>query len=207
MQWTSYLPSSPESLSRLEWWLWLLAGCFTVIVVLLGFAARGVAQYKARILQMQLTSALEERDSKTKQLQTLAEEAKQKAIEIEAKQAPRRLSENQKEIMVQRLREIKGARIRITTILGNTESVVYGQDFALALQAAGWHVEGGGINQSVFTGKIPVGLNLIIKDPNNPPPGSLALDDLLMQLGIKYNDFRDPSIPPDVIVMIVGSRE
>jgi hypothetical protein len=166
-----------------------------------------VAQYKARVLQIQLTSALEERDTKTKQLHILAEEAKQKALEIEAKQAPRRLSENQKETMVKRLGGIKGAKIRITTILGDTESVVYGQDFAATLQTAGWHVEGGGINQSVFTGKIPVGLNTIIKDPKNPPIGSLALDELLEQFGIQFNDFRDPSISPDVIVMIVGSRQ
>jgi hypothetical protein len=83
MAWTAYLPDSPGSLSRLEWWLWLFAGSLTIIGVLLGFAARSVNQHKARILEQRLTRALEERDAKTTQLADLTAQATKKASVLE----------------------------------------------------------------------------------------------------------------------------
>src|SRR5438477_11124321 len=80
MAWTAYLPNTPDSLSRLEWWLWVCAGSVTIIGaiigVLLGFAARGVNQHKARILE-------QEREAKTARLEALTDQATKKASTLE----------------------------------------------------------------------------------------------------------------------------
>jgi hypothetical protein len=139
--------------------------------VLLGFAARSVSQHKAYILQNEL-------DTKTKQLKAIADEAKQKAIETEAKVKPRRLSEAQKQIIMHNLKEFKGAKIVVREFLSDKDTVDYGQDFVSSLKAAGWDVREGPI---LVFGNSPVGIELIINDQNNPPPGAYALLGLLKQ--------------------------
>jgi hypothetical protein len=71
MIWTSYLPSSPASLTKIEWWLWFFAGFFIILSVFLGFAARSVNQYKAHILQKQINN-LSPRHLKDKEIELLS---------------------------------------------------------------------------------------------------------------------------------------
>jgi hypothetical protein len=190
MKWTSYLPSSPESLSSLEGWLWVIAAIVGIISIFIGLFARGVGQYKALILQTHLASALSQ---------------------IEAKQIPRQLSEKQKTFIVKKLSDYNGSGITVVTYNGDRDNWDYGNDFVSTFKAAGWNVED---TPMLTIGKAPTGIQLIIKDANNRYPPAIALGNVLMELGIKFSspvyDLNDPIFDPENnnnIYFTIGNRE
>lgn len=113
--WTSYLPSSPESLSRLEWGLYIFIGVIAIIGVLLGLFARGVAQHKARIIQMLVTKDIAEAKSQL---------------------APRRITADNKNTFINMLNNLKGQNITIARP-SEMEAANFANDIISAFTAAG----------------------------------------------------------------------
>ena len=192
MPWTSYLPSSPESLTRIEWGLYIFAALLAVFAALLGLAARYVGQHKAQII-------LKEQNAKNIDIKNLAEEAKNKVSEIEAKQKPRRLSEMQKTIIIKHLEKYKYTKIKITTVMSNVESINYAEDFVSIFKKIGWQVE----FDHTYDLKV-IGIEIFVHDINNISPGAIELVKLLKELGIQSKNIIDPDAPPDIITMFIG---
>jgi cytoskeletal protein RodZ len=205
MPWTSYLPDSPESLTRLEWRLWIWAGVFTVITVLLGLTARGVAQYKARILEQRLTKALEERDTKAKELEKLATEAKREVAEIREQQQARTLTNEQKGQFVKFLAQgPKGKLYLLGATIGDAEAQAFAVELSKLFQAAGWPIESFAYNWvSTWT---PTGIALIVRNQEKAPPYIVTVQRTFEAVGFKAQVFLDPGQPEGALAIIVGRK-
>lgn len=192
----------------------IVFGLLTLMASIMAYIASQRINYLQTEEQKTMKRKLEITEQEAQSAKMRAEEAKQKAIETDTKHAPRRLSVHQRETIVKLMGKYKGAQLRIWANLGDNESVVYQKDFVIALEAAGWQVNS--VCCQGFLPDIPLGLHLGIKDQNDPPPGAVALVELLKQLGIQINTFKlgiqssffeRPNMDPNVILMIVGRRQ
>lgn len=203
MWWTSYLPDAPDTLSKLEWRLWIIAAIVTISGVLIGLAARQVGRYRATMLEQHLASALEERDAKAKQLEQMAIEAKQEATAVKERQQPRRLTPDQRTTLLKLLSAGRGTAVKITAMLGDGESKGFAEAIKSVLSEAGWIVDG--VNQGLFTGQ-PIGLHIQVKDGTAPPPNTHLLGNSLIQIGILTTGAIKADLPPNAIEVIVGHK-
>ncbi len=205
MPWTSYLPEPPESLTRLEWRLWILAGIFTVMAVLLGLAARGVAQYKARILEQQLAKALEERDVKAREVEKLATEAKREVTTIREQQKPRTLTPEQRGKFIELLaRGPKGKVYLLAAVAGDGKAQTFAVELSKLFQVAGWPIESFAYNW--VSTWVPIGIAVVIHSRERAPSYALTIQRAFEAIGFQAPGQIDPSQPDGTLAIIVGRK-
>lgn len=103
--------------------------------------------------------------------------------EIEARQASRRLTQNQARQLVMLLAgKSDGNYVEISAIANNDEAMQFAQDIGGTLLAAGWKAEG--IGWSTVLGVNPVGVQIWIRNPTNPSPGARVLIESFRQIGL-----------------------
>jgi hypothetical protein len=208
MQWTSYLPSAPDTLSRIEWWLWFGVAFSAIVTAIVGFLAWEVGRHRTKVekesLQGELWEALEERDVKAKQLEEMIADAEKRAARLESKQAPRRLTPTQRKQISELLKGVAHAKVVVTAVLGDGEAIRYANDLVEALGQAGWTVDG--VNQAVYAPNNPVGLLIRVKDKNNPPQGTIEIGSAIKKVGLQIAGAEVPSTAPDIIEIVVGNK-
>lgn len=215
MRWTSYLPTSPEPLARLEWWVWVIAAFCGVAAILLGFVARGIGQYRGQIVvqsaQQHLDKALSDRDEKarqleekSKELEQVARQAQQKAAELEARQAARRLLPPQRAELLRllRARPTDAARIQILAVAGDAEAHRYAEELTAVLRETGWNVGDGVLTVANI---VASGVVITISDARRPPSGAVLLLQSLKSVGVTAGGHNDPSFDPHWIRVVVGN--
>ena len=126
----------------------------------------------------------------------------EKVRKLEENYAPRRLTEELKALLVTRLSQSPGHKVRISGLLGDYESLNYAKDFAEVLRASGWKVEG--VNQAV-PGRPYKGVVIQVNSPESPP-GAGLLQHALKEIGIDAAGAHHLSTPPGIIELKVGHR-
>lgn len=129
----------------------------------------------------------------------------EKVRELEENYARRRLTEEQKELLIMRLSQSPGHEVKISGLLGDNESFNYAQAFAEVLRASGWKVEG--VDQVVL-GKPHKGLVIVVNStyPKETPSGAGLLQRALNEVGIDAPGAHHRSTPPGIIELRVGHR-
>ena len=198
MQWTSYLPNSPESLSRLEWWLWAFAGFFTFVVVLLGFAARSVSYQRAALVQQEL-------QRRATESQAAADSAQKESARLREQLQPRKLSDDKAAQFLQLLRGIPGVPINIASPHGDNEAKELADQFAALLRTSG--CSAGRIDYGSGFGA-PQGLFLELPAAETAPPYAAALQKALESIGMHVHRTVNQGLlhPGSSITLIVGHK-
>lgn len=133
-----------------------------------------------------------------------------KPSKVEAQQAERRLSEEQKRTISAAISPHRGQKVQLISLLGDSESYRYAQDFADIFQAAKWEMAGGGVAQAAYTGGIPEGIQVMISathgGANTAPIGAGKLMMALISLGLIREGLSDPSIQGDDVLIRVGRK-
>jgi hypothetical protein len=155
-------------------------------------------KYSAQISDLQSRLSLRDdqiNDYKNKLSGATPDEAKNRldALELQVKAlSPRRLTETQKDKIVQSLRGVSG-NISIAQDMGAPDAKVYTGDLALAFQAAGWAVT---LPAVLGVGNPPrTGVGLRVANPAALRPAELATKTALEAAGIAF-DIQQETIPP-----------
>lgn len=115
---------------------------------------------RERIASLELEA--EKRRADNISLQTSLEREKIARLKLEAHIAPRRLSPTEKKAIVEAIKPFAGQRVRISSILGETEGKEYANDFVNALETAGWNLSGDSAVNYVQRDSDPVGIELYV---------------------------------------------
>jgi hypothetical protein len=144
------------------------------------------------------------------------ENAQRDANAAKQQAAPRNLTEEQKQTLINTLSGFSGQKVDIMYPNGNDEAAQFAQQFEDAFKAAGWKT-GDGFFQSVHSKVPPIGIHISINkteaEAGRIPLSVQTLNALLRHLGLKpdggINVFEQPSrMDPktDVIQFQVGSK-
>jgi hypothetical protein len=175
--------------------MWLIASVLAILGILVGVGAREVGRHKASILQGRLDSALQQRDEKAAALES-------KTRELEARQAHRRLRDDQKTRLIELLTPSTGSRVQIMAVVGDGEGIEYALEFAEVLRKAGWTQSG--VAQWLGMAR---GVLVVVKDAQNPPPAAGRLIHALRAAGIDAAGVPNPEISdPNVIQLLIGQK-
>lgn len=209
------LPESAESLSTIERWLMIAIFVFAVLSALSGFFAYQIRQQRATLekeaivrelagTRQELSTAKDELSRKNKAIEELADEARKKALEIEARQAPRKLRSEEKDSLVQLLRGRGGVPVIVSAVIGDAEAIGFAKDLLSALEAAGWKVTG--VDQLIYTGSVPAGLIVAVGNAKAVPPEAIYLIQSLRKSGLEVAAIEKPNLSPGVIELLVGTK-
>jgi hypothetical protein len=140
-----------------------------------------------------------------------AAEAREKANQVEARQADRRLTDEQKGALRAAVSAYPGQKARISVLAGDNEAFRYAREFGDILHAAGWDV-GGGIVQDFYTGAVPQGIQATVFSQQSVPGntsvpveiGTLIL--ALQKMGLIKGLLSDPGVPNGTLYLRVGPK-
>ena len=143
----------------------------------------------------------------------LSEHETRKQLEsVKAAQQQRRLSVEQKHILISALSPFRGQKVSVARIMGDVEAEPLADDFVEVLVKAGWDFGGKpGTDQSAYD-KDPVGIEVTLNqaevEAGRLPPAAKALIVSLAKLSIINGDnaFVNPGIPADSIEIRVGKK-
>lgn len=166
--------------------------------------------------QRDADAAESRRKAEVEGLQKQLSEADTRLAAVQKQQAPRRLTEAQKQFLIAQLSPYRGEKIEIVALLGDQESMQFAQDFHSVFVAAGWQDLSGGVSQAVITGGavgIEITLNQAEAQAGRLPPVLQPLINALTIAGLmphaadgRPNVFMNPQSPTDHIVFRVGSK-
>ncbi|MDZ4341430.1 MAG: hypothetical protein U1E51_03220 [Candidatus Binatia bacterium] len=148
------------------------------------------------------------------ELQINLEKERSARLELEAKIAPRRLSESDKKALIAALKPFAGQKCLISYSLGSAESDTYSDDFVKVVDAAGWDHNGlNGIFGSVRSAVV-TGVQIAVHPDSDRgggivTPGILALIKSARKLGLTegpHEFYTDPGIPAGVVEIRVGTK-
>jgi hypothetical protein len=125
-----------------------------------------------------------------------------KAFIDEARQASRRLTQNQSQQIVKLLTGKSSVPVEISVPIGNAEALQYAGDIGRALFSAGWK-----ITKPIGTLQVmgsPTGILLRARDIGSPAAKSLL--ESLRSVGLDVKPIEQPDYDSDVIALIVGGK-
>lgn len=172
--------------------------------------AEELEEYKAGATERvaDLTATAEQLRKDTAVANARAAEAELKTAELEAKMAPRSLSEDQKATLVRALKPFAGQKVQVQSSNGNSEARRFSDVFRQVFVDSGWLLAGEGVNV-IFTPE-PVGLELEIStsdmNANTVPKGTDALIQALESIGLRPNPVHSNNTPAGLIELKVGSK-
>lgn len=127
---------------------------------------------------------------------------------IEARQAPRRLSQNERGTLVKLLAgKSDGNLVNLGAQANNSEAMQFAMDIGYALLAAGWNVDG--VGSVTILGLNPIGVLTWI-DGDTPSPPTQALIEAFRTVGYEITVRKRTKKPPEgkekVISLHIGSK-
>lgn len=216
MSWTSYLPSSTEKLADLEWWLWFTAAILGILTIVVGVVAREVGRYHTGIEKVEvqgglaaaraeLEQALRQRDEKARQLEEIANKARQEAAAIRERQKPRTLNAEQKAKLTQMLSGgQRGNVYLLAAVAGDGEALDLAKELNQVLNAAGWHMENFAAN---WISTINVtGVTIMVHSESTAPSHADILQKALEAVGIQSPGQVDVGTPEGKFTVVVGHK-
>jgi len=164
---------------------------------------------KTKPVPIQITEIDPEARKKLTEQDNQIEELKNKLREAErtiASQKPveRHLTNAQRKILVNALKDAGSCKIAIRLDPQNPETQAYSEQFASLFWELGWKtVE----PKFLIHNKAEKGLRVLVHDANHPPAQSSQLIDALRQAGISVIGQEVPPIQEDVIELMIGFPE
>ncbi len=148
-------------------------------------------------------------EAEVAELKKKAEEAERKITAFQKQQADRQLSPAHRNALIQALSPFRGQKITITCIVSDVEGCRFAEAFKAVFVASGWSCEG--VNQSVYTGGHPLGIEATINQAEAQagriPQAADRLIGVLMTLGLSGQEiFVNPAVPVGQIEFRVGRK-
>jgi len=165
-------------------------------------------QAETEALQQQLADAQKSAEFAAKQ----AIDANRRTTTLEAKSAPRTLSEAQRYALADALKPFAGNKVSIIIDIGDIEAKSFASQFVNVFREAGWDCGASdGITQgagSIKDAGIQVRITAANAHAGNFPRGTDVLLNTLVALGLtKPNIYAAPDAPPGQIEVRVGPKE
>lgn len=139
-------------------------------------------------------------------------DAEMKLADLEKTQTRKRLSAEQKKLIVDALRPFAGQKVSIASIRGDDEGLALAQDFVSAFEAAGWdhHGEAGVSTQEWARDPVGIEITLNEKDARSDhiAEGVAALINVVRKLGLVYDNtvYMDNDVPAGQALLKVGKK-
>lgn len=137
------------------------------------------------------------------------EEANQELAELR-RQLPRRLSDEQKQILIDVLSPFRGQKVSINGILGNDEGRDLVEDFKDVFARARWDLGGdSGVSRNIYT-KDPIGIAIHLNkhevEAGRIPQSAVVLGETLIQIGLldQRAFLKDEKTPVGEIELRIG---
>jgi hypothetical protein len=138
--------------------------------------------------------------------------AENRIADLERAQSKKRLSAEQKALMVQALKPFAGQKIAIASIDGDNDGQMLAQDFASVFDAAGWDHDGeAGITTQRWD-RDPVGVEVTLNEADaragRISAGVGALINVVRKLGLVYDNtiYMNDAVPPGQAQLRVGKK-
>jgi hypothetical protein len=154
-------------------------------------------------------SAETRRKTEVERLQKQLTDADKKVVELQAGQADRHLSAEQRQTILAAIAPHPGQIVDLVAVATNGEAYRYAQEFAAIFQAAGWQIVNGGISQAIYTGDV-VGITVTISAANGAahqaPIGAARLIQTMVGLGLITEGFSGPEVQGDNVQVRIGRK-
>jgi hypothetical protein len=199
MSWASYLP--PDRLGAIEWMFVIAAFVFTLLAGACGLAAKKVANYRSDLRNARTEDALAAARRENADLKASAAEDREKIAALEAKDAPRSLSESERAALVKHLSAGKGRSIEFGVPFRDNEARKYSEQIAAAFREAGWTVSG-----SEQIGRDGRGILILFGAGVNPPPYTTSILQAFREAQITVALHPDPRIEGGELMIFVGQK-
>lgn len=213
--------NSIESVSKWEsffWWsgivcLILLAATEIISHYVFGGRKEHLVAMRERAVAEQQRQAIENADARhadeVSKLKKKTEEAERKIGAFQRQQADRQLPAAQRNALIQALSSFRGQRITVVCLMGDAEGCQFAEAFKAVFIASGWDCVG--VNQSVITGRQPVGIETTVNqteaEAGRIPRAADVLVRTLMSLGlVKQEIFGHNEVPAGQIQFRVGRK-
>ena len=130
--WRAYLPDSPDTLARIETWLYVIAAIGGALAILLPFVARDIARHRVSVV---LNRELGDRDAKYRALQ-------EKTDVLEEERRPRTINDEQlgKLQLFLQTHPVQPTAISIQVTSGDGEAARYANQLRNLLRYLQWDV-------------------------------------------------------------------
>jgi len=155
---------------------------------------------KFRLIRMQ-----EKQDESLVISQYSAIEVNKSRVAIENmgyKQISRGISQQDKYLMINILKEFKNSKIKLTTIAGDQEAYQFSTQIKEVLESSGWKVDG--IDQAFYNGPV-TGINIKVKS-NNYPKRVSAIFESFKILKFIAKGMVDSNLSADDVELIIGAK-
>ena len=118
---------------------------------------------------------------------------------------PRRLSAGQQ----QELRDLLSQApdrgpVTVTSVAGDLEGKVFADQIDAVLKAAAWPTEG--VAEGTYPGADPVGLGVVVRDPDAPPGRANTLLNAFGHVEVPIGVAQDPGLDTDAVTILVGVK-
>ncbi|SRR6266705_185200 len=211
--------SSLDSTSSWTFGLHIAAVAFAVLLGLSEFLAfvygkrtetlRAIAEsVSAEQRKKEIDETNAHHDAEVAELKKKAEEAERKIGAFQKQQADRQLSAEQRNTLVQVLSPFRGQKVAVNCIMGDVEGCRFAEVIKAVFIAAGWDCDG--VNQSVYTGGHPVGIEATVSEADVRAGRILKASDALIRtlisLGLSKQGFKNSSVTSGQIEVRVGAK-
>jgi hypothetical protein len=117
--------------------------------------------------------------------------------------APRRLSEDQRRILLRELQKLKGEIVDVSVPMGDTEAFALAEQFKAVFSQAGLDVNG--VNQGIYSGPMPGLLITVPTEELTPKVNSFV--QALRAASLEVSGNLDRSKSGNEIILVVGSKQ
>lgn len=126
------------------------------------------------------------------------------ASEIRHQQLPRKLAEDQREQLLQTLREDPKVPLSVVSVFGDGESYAFAEELDMLFNIAGWPTRG--VSQHTVAG-LPPGLTFVTSSGDGPMhTRAVRLQDTLHAMGIAAHSRALESVPQGSLMLLVGPK-
>jgi hypothetical protein len=138
--------------------------------------------------------------------------AENKIAELERAQSQKRLSQDQKRLLIQALKPFAGQKITVASISGDEEGQILAQDLVSVFDAAGWDHDGeAGVSTQQWD-RDPIGIEVTLNEADarsgRISAGVGALINVVRQLGLVYDNtvYMNDEVPSGQAQLRVGKK-
>ena len=138
--------------------------------------------------------------------------AENKIAELERAQSHKRLSQDQKRLLIQALKPFAGQKITVASISGDEEGQILAQDLVSVFDAAGWDHDGeAGVSTQQWD-RDPIGIEVTLNEADarsgRISAGVGALINVVRQLGLVYDNtvYMNDGVPSGQAQLRVGKK-
>ena len=182
-----------------------IANWANMAVVLFGLLAAGAGvcalYFNARAstaLTTEASQAIEAADAR-------AAAAEGALREVHQRIDPRRLSAGQQQELAALLSaSVDKGPVTVTSVAGDLEGKILADQIDGVLKAAEWPTNG--VAEGTYAGADPVGLGVVVQNPNEPPGRAGTLLNAFEQVELPIGVAEDPDLDDDSVTILVGVK-